>query len=69
NHFPSGPCYINGRRGAVQGRVAIYKRPPHPLLLRVPLERAALQSGTRCVLRTQWNTDRCTGPLCEVPIM
>ncbi|CAI9564475.1 unnamed protein product, partial [Staurois parvus] len=29
-------------------------------------------NGTRiyslCVLpRTQWNTDRCTGPLCEVP--
>ncbi|CAI9593349.1 unnamed protein product [Staurois parvus] len=27
-----------------------------------------MRSGALCVLRTQWNTDRCTGPLCEVPI-
>ncbi|CAI9613717.1 unnamed protein product [Staurois parvus] len=27
------------------------------------------RSGARCVLQTQANTDRQTGPLCEVPIM
>ncbi|CAI9586177.1 unnamed protein product [Staurois parvus] len=54
---------------AVQGRVAVYKRPPCPLLVRTPWERAALRSGARCVLQTQWNTDRHTGPLFEVPIM
>ncbi|CAI9568616.1 unnamed protein product [Staurois parvus] len=54
---------------AVQGRVAVYKRPSCPLLVRAPWERAAPQSGACCVLRTQWNTDHSTGPLCEVPIM
>ncbi|CAI9602101.1 unnamed protein product [Staurois parvus] len=47
--------YINVQTGAVQGRVAIYKCPPCPLLVRVP-----------CVLWTEWNTDHCRGPLCEV---
>ncbi|CAI9593350.1 unnamed protein product, partial [Staurois parvus] len=61
--------YINGRMGAVHERVAVYKRPPHSLPVRAPWERAAMRSGALCVLRTQWNTDRCTGPLCEVPIM
>ncbi|CAI9587373.1 unnamed protein product, partial [Staurois parvus] len=37
-----------------------YKRPPRPLLVLAPWERAAPRSGSRCVLRTQWNTDRCT---------
>ncbi|CAI9581808.1 unnamed protein product [Staurois parvus] len=61
--------YINGQTGAVQGRVGIYKRPPHPLLVRAPWECAALRTSAHCVLRTQWNTNCCTGPLCEVPIM
>ncbi|CAI9587516.1 unnamed protein product, partial [Staurois parvus] len=39
------------------------------LLVRAPWERAAPRSSARCVLRTQWNTDRHMGPLCEVPIM
>ncbi|CAI9535223.1 unnamed protein product [Staurois parvus] len=43
--------------------------PPHPLLVRAPWECAAPRSGARCVLRTQWNTDLWTGPLCKVPIM
>ncbi|CAI9612474.1 unnamed protein product [Staurois parvus] len=61
--------YINGRTGAVQGRVAIYKRPPRPLLVCAPWKRKALRSGACCVLWIQWNTDHCAGPLCEVPIM
>ncbi|CAI9562223.1 unnamed protein product [Staurois parvus] len=32
-------------------------------------EHATARSGARCVLRTQWNTDRHMGPLCEVPII
>ncbi|CAI9574047.1 unnamed protein product [Staurois parvus] len=61
--------YINGRTVAVQGRLAVYTKPPHTLLVRAPWERAAQQSGARCVFRTQWNTDRRTGPLCEILIM
>ncbi|CAI9576885.1 unnamed protein product [Staurois parvus] len=41
--------YINGRTVAVQGRVAIYKWPPRPLLVRPPWECAAPRSGARCV--------------------
>ncbi|CAI9612887.1 unnamed protein product [Staurois parvus] len=52
-----------------QCRGAVYKWPPRPLLVRAPWERAAHRSSARCVLRTQWNTDRCMRPLCEVPIM
>ncbi|CAI9553700.1 unnamed protein product [Staurois parvus] len=61
--------YINGRTVAVQGRVAIYKRPPRILLVHAPWEHAAPRSSARCVLQTQWNTNRRTGPLYEVPIM
>ncbi|CAI9563287.1 unnamed protein product [Staurois parvus] len=61
--------YINSWIGAVQGRVAVYKQPLCPLLVCAPWERAAPQSSACCVLQTQWNTDRCTGPLCEVSIM
>ncbi|CAI9579289.1 unnamed protein product, partial [Staurois parvus] len=46
-----------------------YKWPPRSLLVRTPWECdpvPAVSSGTSV---TQWNTDRCMGPLCEVPIM
>ncbi|CAI9563602.1 unnamed protein product [Staurois parvus] len=55
--------YINSRTGAVQGRVAVYKRPPRPLLVGAPWEYAAPRSGARCVLQTQRNTDCCTEPV------
>ncbi|CAI9551466.1 unnamed protein product [Staurois parvus] len=61
--------YVNGQTVAVQGRVAVYKWRPRPLLVRTPRECAAPRSGARCVLRTQWNTDRRMGPLWEVLIM
>ncbi|CAI9556939.1 unnamed protein product [Staurois parvus] len=49
--------YINGRTGAVQERVDVYKWHPHP-----GSARQHDPEDTR-------NTDRCTGPLCEVLIM
>ncbi|CAI9567301.1 unnamed protein product, partial [Staurois parvus] len=49
----------------VQERVAIYKRHPHLQPVRTPCECAA--PAIRCPW-TQQNTDRSTGPLCEVPI-
>ncbi|CAI9588684.1 unnamed protein product [Staurois parvus] len=58
--------YINGLIGAVPKWVTIYKRPPHSLPVRTPWEHAAQRSSACCVRR---NTDHCTGPLCEVPIM
>ncbi|CAI9557395.1 unnamed protein product [Staurois parvus] len=61
--------YINGQTGTVPKRVAVYKRPPHSLPVHAPLKCEAPRSGARCLLWTQQNTDRCTGPLCEVPIM
>ncbi|CAI9585863.1 unnamed protein product [Staurois parvus] len=61
--------YINGWTGAVQEWVAVYKCPPASLPVCAPWEHAAPQSGAHCVLRTEQNTDRCTGPLCEVPMM
>ncbi|CAI9600388.1 unnamed protein product [Staurois parvus] len=61
--------YINGTDGSSAGQVAVYKCSPlFPACVR-SREHAAPQSSARCVLRTQQNTDRCTGPLCEVPIM
>ncbi|CAI9552996.1 unnamed protein product [Staurois parvus] len=54
---------------AVQGSVAVYKLPFPLLLVRAPWECSAPRSCARCVLRTQWNTDRRAGSLCEVPIM
>ncbi|CAI9532118.1 unnamed protein product [Staurois parvus] len=63
--------YINGRTGAgaVLKRVAFYKWPPHSLPVCAPWECEAPLSGARYVWRTQRNTDHCTGPLCEVPVM
>ncbi|CAI9547648.1 unnamed protein product [Staurois parvus] len=62
--------YINGRTGALQERVAVYKHPPLAPPVRAPWECVAPRSGAHCVLRrTKRNTDRCTGPLCEVLIM
>ncbi|CAI9573961.1 unnamed protein product [Staurois parvus] len=46
---------------ADQGRVAIHKRRPPFWTVRAPWESAAPRSGARCVLQTQWNTDRRTG--------
>ncbi|CAI9604326.1 unnamed protein product [Staurois parvus] len=51
----SGLPFINGAR--------IFK------LSAFPREDSAPRSGARCVQRTQRNTNRCTRPLCEVPIM
>ncbi|CAI9564611.1 unnamed protein product [Staurois parvus] len=48
--------YINGRPGAVQERLALYKCPP---------------AFTACArsLEITWYRNRCMGPLCEVLIM
>ncbi|CAI9610816.1 unnamed protein product [Staurois parvus] len=54
---------------ALQGQVAIHKRHPSFLAGHAPWERTAQRSGAFCVLWTQWNSDRRTGPLYEVPIM
>ncbi|CAI9594044.1 unnamed protein product [Staurois parvus] len=61
--------YINGWTGAVPKWVTVYKQPPHLLPVSAPCERTAPQSSAHCILRTQRNTNHCTGPLCEVPIM
>ncbi|CAI9548726.1 unnamed protein product [Staurois parvus] len=41
--------YINGWTGAVQGRVVVYKCPPHSLLVCTPWERAAPRTAILCV--------------------
>ncbi|CAI9533372.1 unnamed protein product, partial [Staurois parvus] len=53
NHLPSGCC------------ISTASLPPS--CARSLGARSSTRSGARCVLRTQWNTDLCTGPLCESP--
>ncbi|CAI9542689.1 unnamed protein product [Staurois parvus] len=60
--------YINGRTGALPMRVDISKCPPASIACACSLGARHTAIGARCVLRTQQNTDRCMGPLCQVPI-
>ncbi|CAI9604796.1 unnamed protein product, partial [Staurois parvus] len=59
---PSLAAFLQPLRNTVLAVIVNSLVPWQPIRLS---DRAAPRSSARCV----WRTDRCTGPLCEVPIM
>ncbi|CAI9531531.1 unnamed protein product [Staurois parvus] len=49
-------------------RVDVSKCPPTSIVCARSLGACGTAIGAHFVLQTQWNTDRCMGPLCEVLI-